>query len=628
MDPKLLDYFNQELSYMREMSGEFARAHPKIARRLGMQGIEVADPYVERLIEAFCLLSARVQIKLDAEFPRFTERLLEVVYPNYVAPTPAMAVACFQPSSGEGDLSRGFVLEKGSTVRTRIPAGEKTAAEFRTGQPVALWPIHITDARVTGVPPDIPALERYLPAHVQVKGALRIRLRCEGKYTFAGLSGLDSLPIHLCGEQRLATHLFELIHTAGIASLVGVPGRFAEGGLHVVTRDAVGKVGLTPEESLLPVSWNSFHGHNLVHEYFACPSRFLFFALKQLAGGLSRISGQEAEIVVLLDKLPPGNLSNQVDKEQFALFCAPIINLFPKRTDRIEIRPRQTEFHLVPDRSRPLDYEVYSVSALYGQRARDTEEIEFRPLYQTLNNDEGNYGRYFSIRRERRLTSDSVRKYGTRTPYVGTEAFLSLVDQNEAPYPEDIRYLSVQAWVTNRDLPMLAPRNGVNDLHVPDSAPVKCCGLIRPPSTPRPPLAEGELAWRLIRQLNLNYVSLADLDERHGGQAIRDLLRLYVGKDDSAQQLQIAGVIGSRLTPVTRRLPGIGPLVYGRGVHVKLTVDEDNFSGNSPYLLGLILERYVARHASINVFTETELHAMQRGLVARWPVRAGGRNAI
>lgn len=627
MNPKLLDYFNQELSYMREMSGEFSRAHPKIAKRLGMQGIEVADPYVERLIESFCLLSARVQIKLDAEFPRFTERLLEVIYPNYVAPTPSMAVAQFHPASQEGDLSRGFTLNKGTAVRARVPLGERTAAEFRTGQPVTLWPIEISEVRLTGVPPDIPALERYLPAHVQVKGALRIRLRTQGKYNFSNLTGLDNLPIYLCGEERIATHLFELIHTSAVATLTGVPGKFGEQRLHAVTRDAVGKVGLSAEESLLPVTWNNFQGHNLLHEYFACPSRFLFFSLQQLAAGLRVIDGKEAEVVVLLNKLP-GTLSNHVDQNQFALFCSPIINLFPKRTDRIEVRPRQTEFHLVPDRSRPLDYEVFCVTTLAGQRAQSTQEVEFRPLYQTLNNDEGNYGRYFSVRRERRLSSESSRKYGTRTPYVGTEVFVSLVDQNEAPYPDDIRYLSVQAWVTNRDLPILVPRNGKDDLHVPDSAPVSACGLIRPPSTPRAPLAEGELAWRLIRQLNLNYVSLSDLDARHAGQALRDLLRLYVGKDDSEQLLQISGVIGSEVTPVTRRLPGSGPLVYGRGVNVKLTVDEDNFSGNSPYLLGLILERYIARHTSINVFTETELHAMQRGLVARWPVRAGGRNAV
>ena len=130
MDPKLLDYYNQELTFMREMAGEFSRAHPKIARRLGMQGIEVADPYVERLIEAFCLLSARVQIKLDAEFPRFTERLLEVIYPNYVAPTPSMAVVAMHPAFTEGDFSRGFVLPKGSALKARVPRGEETAVEF------------------------------------------------------------------------------------------------------------------------------------------------------------------------------------------------------------------------------------------------------------------------------------------------------------------------------------------------------------------------------------------------------------------------------------------------------------------------------------------------------------------
>lgn len=626
MDPKLLDYYNQELTFMREMSAEFAHAHPKIAKRLGMQGIEVADPYVERLIEAFCLLSARMQIKLDAEFPRFTQRLLEVIYPNYVAPTPSMSVVQLHPGFNEGDFSRGYTLPKGSAMRARIPRGEQTAVEFRTGQPVTLWPLEIAEVRLTGAPPDIPALERYLPPHVQVKGALRLRLKVVGTHGFADLQGLDRLPLYLCGEERIASHLFELIHTAGVATLTGVPGRMPET-LHPVTREAVGHVGLDPEEGLLPLTWNNFHGHNLLHEYFSCPARFLFFSLNHLAPGLSRIEGQEAEIILLLDKAP-GTLSNHVDAAQFALFCTPVINLFPKRTDRLELRPRQTEFHLVADRSRPMDFEIFSVTALHGELAETTAAVDFRPLYQTLNNDEGNYGRYFSVRRERRLTSDSARKYGTRTPYTGTEVFVSLVDQNEAPYPEDLRFLSVEAWVTNRDLPILIPRNGTNDLIIPESVPVRACGLIRPPSPPRPPLADGEMAWRLIRQLNLNYIPLSDLDTRHGGQALRDLMRLFVGKDDAEQLRQIAGVIGSRTEPVTRRLPGSGPLVYGRGVRVSITVDEDNFSGVSPYLLGLILERYVARHVSINVFTETELHAMQRGLVARWSVRPGHRNAL
>ena len=626
MDPHLLDYYNQELVYMRELAGEFAELHPKIARRLGMHGIEVADPYVERLIEAFCFMSARMRIKLDAEFPRFTQRLLEVTYPNYVSPTPSMAVAQLHPSVQEGDFSRGFAVPRGSAFFGKIPDGEESACEFRSSQDVTLWPVQIVDAKLTGAPPDIPALERYLPANVQVSGSLRLRLRTVGEVRFCDLTGLDRLPFYLCGDDQVASHLFELLHTSAVATFTGAPGRVGDRP-HVVSAGALVHEGLDPGQSLLPLQWNTFHGHNLLHEYFACPSRFYFFALQGLAGGLSRIDGNEAEIVILLTR-PPGQLAGLVDARQFALFCTPVINLFERRTDRVEVNTAQPEFHLVPDRSRPLDFEVFSVTEIYGQQASTTEQLAFRPLYQTLNQDEGNYGRYFSLRREPRVVSNSARRYGTRTPYIGSEVFISLVDQAEAPYPQGLRYLSVQALLTNRDLPRLVPRNGQSDLTMSDSVPVSAVGLVRPPSSPKPAFAGGELAWRLIRQLGFNHLPLADMPHREGAQALRDMLRLFIHGDDAVAQRQIESLIGSRIQPVTRRLPGSGPLVYGRGVECELTVDEDGFSGGSPYLFGLVLEHYLARHVSINVFTETALRSMQRGEVARWPVRMGTRGIV
>lgn len=626
MEPRLLDYYNQELIYMRELAGEFGQLHPKIARRLGMHGIEVADPYVERLIEAFCFMSARMRIKLDAEFPRFTQRLLEVLYPNYVSPTPSMAVAQLHPSAREGDFSRGFKVPRDSALYARVPDGEETACEFRTGQDVTLWPIEIVEARLTGAPPDIPALERYLPSHVQVAGALRFRLRTTGDIRFCDLKGLDRLPIYLAGDDQVATHLFELLHTSAIATFTGTPRHMAEHP-HVVTEHPLGHVGLSPEESLLPRSWTSWHGHNLVHEYFACPSRFYFFALQQLTSGVARVQGQEVEIVILLSR-PPGRLGELVDAKQFALFCTPVINLFPRRTDRVAVDNAQPEFHVVADRSRPLDFELYSVSAILGQQAATTEQLAFRPLYQTLNEDEGNHGRYFSLRREQRLISDSARRYGTRTAYIGSEVFVSLVDQHEAPYAGTLRYLSVQAMLTNRDLPRLVPRNGVADLSMAESVPVSSVGLIRAPSSPQPAFAQGELAWRLIRQLGFNHLPLADMPHRQGAQALRDMLRLFVHADDMPSHRQIDSLIGSQIRPVTRRLPGSGPLIYGRGVECELTVDENGFSGGSPYLFGTVLEQYLAHHVSINVFTETVLRSMQRGEVARWPVRMGTRGAV
>ncbi|MFK0380188.1 type VI secretion system baseplate subunit TssF [Pandoraea sp. NPDC090278] len=626
MDPQLLDYYNRELVYMRELAGEFARQHPKVAKRLGMHGIEVADPYVERLIEAFCFLSARTQIKLDAEFPRFTQRLLEVVYPNYVAPTPSIAVAQFHPSQSEGDFARGVELARGSELTAALAPGEETECQFRTTQSLTLWPIEITEVRLTGIPPDIQGLERYVPAHVTVQGALRLRLRANRDITFEQLPDLDHLPVYLCGDEQIASHLFELLHCAGVTTLVGVPGCMGER-LHAVTQNAVSYVGMGPGEGALPRAWNNFHGHNLLHEYFACPQRFYFFGLNGLSPGLRRIEGKEAEIVVLLSK-SPDKLVSQVDRHQFALFCTPVVNLFPKRTDRIEIMPGRSEFHLLADRQHPLDYEIYAVRRLSGHVSERSAALEFRPLFATLNSDEGNHGRYYSLRRERRLISEHARKYGTRTAYVGTELFVSLVDQNEAPYPDSLRYLSVESLVTNRDLPNLVPRNGYSDLTSAASIPVDGVGLIRAPSAPRPPYAHGETAWRLIRLLGFNYLSLVDLEHRTGGQGLRDMLRLFVASEDRAHQSEVQSLIGSNVKPIMRRLPGNGPLIYGRGIQCQLTVDEAGFSGISPYLFGVILEHFLARHVSVNVFTETELHSMQRGLIHRWPPCMGGRSAV
>src|SRR2546426_4256099 len=108
MDARMLRYYSQELQHVREMGAEFAAQFPKIAARLALDATEVADPYVERLLEGFSFLAARVRLKLDAEFPRFTQHLLEVAYPHYLAPTPSMVIAQFVPTMTEGALAAGF----------------------------------------------------------------------------------------------------------------------------------------------------------------------------------------------------------------------------------------------------------------------------------------------------------------------------------------------------------------------------------------------------------------------------------------------------------------------------------------------------------------------------------------
>src|SRR5262245_19373319 len=137
MDPRLLRYYNQELRYLREMGGEFAREFPKIAGRLGMEGMEVSDPYVERLMEGCAFLAARVQLKQDAEFPDLSQRLLDMVCPNLGAPLPSMLVA--QLTSGaDPNLVNGFTLPRDQALIGPETALGPTRCEFRTAQEVTL----------------------------------------------------------------------------------------------------------------------------------------------------------------------------------------------------------------------------------------------------------------------------------------------------------------------------------------------------------------------------------------------------------------------------------------------------------------------------------------------------------
>ncbi len=152
MDARLLDYYNRELAYLRELGAEFAAEFPQAAGHLGMRGIEVSDPYVERLLEGFSFLTARIQLKMDAEFPRFSQRLLDVVYPNYLAPLPSMTIVAVQPNLREGSLLSGYTLPAGTPLRGHLAPGEQTACEFRTAHAVTFWPLRITEVKLGGVP--------------------------------------------------------------------------------------------------------------------------------------------------------------------------------------------------------------------------------------------------------------------------------------------------------------------------------------------------------------------------------------------------------------------------------------------------------------------------------------------
>ena len=622
MDPRLLRLYTDELTHLRECGAEFAREFPKVASRLAMDGVEVSDPYVERLLEGFAFLTARIQLKLDAEYPRLVQYLLEAVYPNFLAPIPSMMMVQLVPDAADPNLAHGARVPRGSLLRSELARGQNTACEFRTAHELRLWPIEIASAHYFSHAPDLPLAR--LPGGNRVKSGLRIRLRALGGAKFRELA-IERLPIHFSAPDGVAYRLHELALGACVGSWVS-PAAGDAPGAGWRGAGSVGPVGYDEDEALLPNTQRGFSGYRLVQEVAAMPQRFLGLTIRELAPRLTRLDASEVEIVLLFGR-NDATLETLVDTTSVALFCTPAINLFSKRLDRIVLTPSSWEHHAVPDRTRPMDFEVHSIESVTGFGTGIVAEQKFLPMYANLHTEPQSHGAYYTLRREPRVLSASQKAHGPRSSYVGQEVYLALVDAHQAPYREDLRQIAIGALCTNRDLPNLLPGGsagvGASGWTLDAAGAVAQVRCLTGPTRPYQRQSDGDIGWSLISQLSLNYLSIAGDDPARAAAALRSMLALYGPTHDSGWAKQLDGLNTLQARQVVRRLPLGGPLTFGTGIEITASVDDLAFQGGSAFLLGCVLERFFARHVALNTFSETTLRSSARGELMRWPARLG-----
>jgi type VI secretion system protein ImpG len=625
MDPRLMRHYESELSYLRDMGREFAAEFPKIAGRLEIANTEVADPYVERLLEGFAFLTARIQLKMEAEFPTFTQSLLQMVYPHYLAPTPSMAIVRVTADPSLRTAPQGVTLPAGLELRSLLGTEDQTNCVFRTGHTMHLLPIEVVEADYIASAAAVATLG--LPEQPNTKAAIRLRLRTMGGLPVAKLA-LDRLSFFLGAEAEGARmRLYEQL-SAHVTAIVVRPGERPLPWQERLPRQALRAAGFEPEEALLPRAPESFDGYRLLQEYYAMPQRFLFFTLADLGRASIRCASSDLEIIFLLDRSEPSLTAFGPDHMQ--LHCTPAVNLFPKRSDRVNLTDREAEYLIMPDRMRPLDYEVFSVVSVEGFAADGGPTQPFFPFY-AANDLSRNPGQrsYYMLRRQPHRLSSRARERGPRSSYLGHDVFISLVDADAAPIGRSLRQLGLELMCTNRDLTLSMPVGKKHaDFTVSVNAPVASVRCIVGPTPPRPCRGDGDYAWRFISHLGLNYLSLTDTSDVQGAAALRELLRLYVHSTDQAASRQLEGLVSVTTRPVVRRIPGAGPVCAGRGLEVTVALDETPFGGAGGILLAAVLDRFFAKYVSINGFTETVLRTQDRGEVMRWPMRLGLRPVL
>ena len=625
MDQRFLEYYNKELKHVRDTAGEFAKAYPKIAGRLGLETMEVSDPYVERLIESFAFLAARVQLKMDSRFPEFTQHLLQIVYPQFQAQKPSVLVAKMTPDPSESGLADGYVVPRHSTMKSRIGPKEKTACQFRTAHELTLWPVELTDAVYYGSDSQI-AADNWKSGLGDTRAGLKLSLKATAGLAFNEIK-LDELTFYITGPDELPITIYEQVFSQATGFLIRAKGDKSAAPLYR-SNEQIKPVGFEDDQALLPVPGRQFRGYRLLQEYFLFPHRYLFFSLSDLQEFLSRCQSTEIEILLIFDKAKQ-QLAKLIDKDNFLLHCTPAVNLIERTADRITVKPTAHEYEVVVDKTQPMNFEVYSVESVQGYTAANEEEVDFLPFYGKYDHPSDNQlGAFYVTRQTPRLLSSTQKKKGPRTSYIGSNTYVSLVDSCAAPLRPSIKQIAMRVLCTNRDLPLQIPlgRSGT-DFTLDIGAPVEEIRCVQGPTKPKPALPMGESNWRLISLLSLNMESLI-VGEEQSAVALRELCRLLSDNIDPGIERQIESIKALEVRPIVRQFPIRGHITFGRGIEIALTCDENGFQGLGVFLLGSVLERFLSRFVSMNTFTELVLSTQQRNEIHRWPARVGNNHLL
>jgi len=654
MNREFLDLYNRELQLLHEQAREFAEEYPGIAERLGGLITDRMDPMVAGLLEGAAFLAARVQLKIKHEFSEFTQNLLEQLVPYYLAPTPSVLLAKVVPNFEDPALREGRTIARSSYIDATYRERDRNiACRYSLTSDITLWPFDIAGAEYYPTPGPLQALG--VPVGHDVLAGMRLSLthrmaaRREDEISdaeslkqpmtwFAGCRTTE-LSVHLVGNEADAVALYEQIFADNVSIYFRYLDEFGDPVVMRAPPDCVAQVGFGDDETLLPNDHHIFRGFDYLREYFMFPRKFLGFKLTRLAEIIPRLPAKSIDVLFAFDEVN-SRLTAAVQAGMFALYAAPAINLFEKTTDRIAIKSNQHEYHVIPDRSRYLDYEPHRLLDVYAHYAGIREKVPVQPLYSaSLTGAAADQDLCYTIRRLPRRRTGEEKKYGGASDYTGTDMFVSLGEPAGIEGDAGVAELSLRALCSNRHLTEHLPvgESGA-DFRLLDEVTLDVVCMVGP-TPPREPVVgqhrsrsevayTGTVSWRLINLLSLNHLGLIERGAGKNGQSLREVLSMFADLSDGPTDRKIRGVRSVDSAPVVRRVRQRAGSGAARGTEITVTLDDRAFEGSGVFLLGAVLDRFFAEYAAMNHFTQTVIRTLDRGEIMRWPTRSGSRRQL
>ncbi|MBN1602724.1 MAG: type VI secretion system baseplate subunit TssF [Chitinispirillaceae bacterium] len=642
MHEDLYPYYERELQYLRQSTVEFARSFPDAASALRIEQDRSHDPHVERLLEGCAFLAGRIRRKLDDEFPEIAESVLQMLFPQYLLPTPAMGIVQFQVDPQAAKLTSNYCIPKGTLLQSVPVRGEQPCC-FRTCYPVDLAPVALESVQClkwtpkTGPEPG---------CRWQAQAVLQLSFKSLSGLTFGDFS-LPGLRLFFRGEPH-AYRLYELLGRR-VVRIEVVSGNAVSsvndiGGRGVfLPPETIQPVGFGGDEELMPFPKNAFPGYRLLREFFVLPEKFLFYDI-DFRGAVETFGSPRTLVLrFYLDSMPEN--ASGINRDMFALGCTPVVNLFSKRTEPQKTQPGRHEYRVICEAGKPDCFEVYTIDSVETTDLTSGVRRMVEPFHSFRHALEPEVPYYWFSRREKASDHSPSKNNGVSgekavdtSRRTADDVYLELCTLDYASFTPENQSISMTCTCTNRnlvrDMPLLEEgRSDFAAIDVPYFGPVKVMTLQRDPI--RTPLGREDEYWtgsdarqwrggywRLISHLSLNYLSL-----RTGGiEALQALLQLYDVKGEQKNQNIILGLTGLEVRPVNRLIRG----AMCQGIGIELIVNVEQFKESSFYLLTSVLDRFLAQYVSINSFTQLTVvdNTERKNRLKQWPIRMGEQVVI
>ena len=596
VDDNLVRYYQEELNYLRLSGQEFAKQYPKIARRLELSDGESPDPHVERLLESFAFLTARISKTIDDRFPQAAQSLLSVLYPHLINPIPAMAIAKLQVDDAQIPPATGFLLPKDTKLLAR--SIESVQCRFKTVYDMHLWPIEITSVDL--VPKDV-----FKFANSQ-NNYWFLKITINSKAAPFSATNFDNLLVHIASNWVQANLLYEALFSEYTDQVYVTTSEDTP----AIGGGTIEPVGYKRDELALPVPQYSLHHYALFQEYFHFGEKFLYFRLKSLQAAIQKLPSSKQIHILIPVKDAAIFKRFGIDKSTFLLNCVPVINLFERVSDPIRIHHRHLRYRLIPDIRRERTTEVYSIESITGVEEKTQRQIQYKP--------------YYSLAGQQQSSSDgfwlSQRAPATLRGTPGTDMYLSFVNKNfQAIKAKDI-IATAKIWCTNRYLADQLAQNSI--LQPENKAPLTKIVLLNKPVSQNYSPADGESLWMLISQLSSNYLSV--LDSQQGLTILKSFLHLFASRYPDLPTKAIDDIKQLNISHTTKRFGQEAWRGFVQGYKVKIEMEKTNHQGSSNLILGTILNEYFSSLVSWNSFVECSLNDGQnKGEWMQWEPSPG-----